>query len=303
MRSLVECVPNFSEGRHSRTIAEIAASISSVATAEVLDIHADADHDRCVVTFVAQSSNVGEAAFRGAETAARNIDLNKHRGQHPRIGAVDVIPFVPIEGVTTEDCVTIARCLGSRLGDELQIPVYLYGAAAPVSTTRTLADIRRGQFEELLRTIAADETRIPDFGPRQVHPTAGATAIGVRPFLIAFNIILDSDDVETARKISKKIRESSGGLCGVQATGFLVRGYAQVSTNITDLSKVTLGEVFNTVRHEGSNMGIRVLKSEIVGLAPRDALANVDTVDLGLPGQITDYVLEERLGPLVGNAN
>lgn len=303
MRSLVECVPNFSEGRDSRTIDKIAASISSVATAEVLDIHADADHDRCVVTFVAQSSNVGEAAFRGAETAARNIDLNKHRGQHPRIGAVDVIPFVPIEGVTTEDCVAIARCLGSRLGDELQIPVYLYGAAAPVSTTRTLADIRRGQFEELVRTIAADETKVPDFGPHQVHPTAGATAIGVRPFLIAFNIMLDSDDVETARKISKKIRESSGGLCGVQAKGFLVRGYAQVSTNITDLSKVTLHEVFNAVKREGSNVGVKVLESEIVGLAPRDALANVDTVDLGLPGQITDYMLEERLGPMVGNAN
>ena len=230
----VECVPNFSEGRRKEVVDKIVFSIRSVPGIKILDVEMDPDHNRSVVTFTGNKETVQEGAFRGARAARELIDLNLHKGQHPRMGALDVLPFVPISGVTLQDCVEIAEKVGSRIAKELKIPVYLYEAAARKPERKNLENVRRGEFEGLREAILKEESRFPDFGLRALHPTAGATAVGARMPLIAFNVNLSTKDISVAKKIAKKIRASSGGLPCVKALGFVLenKGMVQVSTNL-----------------------------------------------------------------------
>jgi len=294
MQRIVECVPNFSEGRRQAVIDQIVASISEVAGVRVLDVESDADHNRTVVAFVGEPEAVEEAAFRGIRRAAELIDMEQHRGAHPRMGATDVVPFVPIRGVTMKDCVEIARRLGARVGSELGIPVYLYEAAATRPQRVNLADVRRGEYEGIRQEIATNPQRAPDFGPRRMG-RAGATAIGARPPLIAFNVYLASDDVRIARAIAKAVRHSSGGLRYVKALGLLVGGRAQVSMNLTNYRKTPLARVVEMVRAEAARYGVSIAESEIVGLVPQEALLDAAVHYLQLHRFSADQVLENRL--------
>ncbi|MGD0497482.1 MAG: glutamate formimidoyltransferase [Bryobacteraceae bacterium] len=273
-RQLVECVPNFSEGRDAAKIDAIVESIASVPEVVVLDRESDADHNRSVVTFIGPPEKAAEAAFRSVEKAASLIDLTKHRGAHPRIGAADVVPFVPIEGVTLEDCVRIAERVGGEIWNKLGIPVYFYEAAAKRPERVNLENIRRGQFEALLAEMGTVPERQPDVGGPQCHPTAGATVVGARKFLIAYNINLGTPDIAVARRIARKIRFSSGGFRYVKAMGIMLasRNLAQVSINLTDFEQTPMHLVFETVRQEAERRGVAVVGSEIVGLIPRKAL-------------------------------
>jgi glutamate formiminotransferase len=294
MQQIVECVPNFSEGRRQAVIDQIVASISEVTGVRVLDVESDADHNRTVVTFIGEPGPVEEAAFRGIRRAAELIDMGQHRGAHPRMGATDVVPFVPVRGVTMDDCVQIARRLGARVGGELGIPVYLYEAAATSPHRVNLADVRRGEYEGIRQEIATNPQRAPDFGPRQMG-RAGATAIGARPPLIAFNVYLTSDDVRIARAIAKTVRHSSGGLRYVKALGLLVEGRAQVSMNLTDYRKTPIARVVEMIRAEAACYGVGIAESEIVGLVPQEALLDAAVHYLQLHRFSADQVLENRL--------
>lgn len=294
MQPLVECVPNFSEGRRQEVIEAIVAAIAAVPGTRVLDVQSDADHNRSVVTFVGGPEAVLEGAFQGARRAAELIDMNQHRGAHPRMGATDVIPFVPIRGVTMADCVALARRLGQRLGEELGIPVYLYEEAATRPERQNLADVRRGEYEGIRELIGSDPAHAPDFGPA-VMGTAGATAVGARPFLIAFNVYLTTGDVEVAKKIAKTVRHSSGGLRFVKALGLLVEGKAQVSMNLTDYRRTPIHVVVEMIRREAARYGVMVERSELVGMIPQEALLDAATWYLQLDGFTPDQVLENRL--------
>jgi len=242
--ALVECVPNFSDGRNQAVLDALREAIARVAGVRLLDIQADASHHRSVFTFVAPPDAAVEAAFRAMQVATARIDLTTHRGEHPRMGATDVVPFVPVRGVTMDDCVQLARQLAERVGRELAIPVFLYARAATRPERERLPDIRKGEFEGLRERIGTDPAGDPDFGPKRIHPTAGATAIGARPFLVAYNIYLEATDVGLAKAIAKRIRTSSGGLPAVQASGFLVDGQAQVSMNLLDIDVTSPAAVF-----------------------------------------------------------
>ena len=294
MQQIVECVPNFSEGRRQEVIDAIVATIAAVDGAQVLDVQTDADHNRTVVTFVGAPDAVVEGAFQGARRAAELIDLNQHRGGHPRMGATDVIPFIPVRGVTMDDCVALARRLGQRIGDELDIPVYLYAKAAARPERESLPAVRKGEFEGIRELIGDDPAHEPDFGPRRMGP-AGATAVGARPFLIAFNLYLNTTDVEIAKKIAKTVRFSSGGLRYVQAMGLLVDGQAQVSMNLTDFRQTSLHTVVEMVRREAARYGVLVVRSELVGMLPQQALLDAACWYLQLDGFKPDQVLENRL--------
>jgi len=297
MPVVVECVPNFSEGRRKDVVDKIVFSIRSVPGIKVLDVEMDADHNRSVVTFVGGKDNVQEAAFRGARAARELIDLTKHQGQHPRIGALDVCPFVPILGVSMEDCVEIANRVGARIARELKIPVYLYEAAAKRPERKNLENIRKGQFEGLKEAILTDETRYPDYGPRMLHPTAGATAVGARMPLIAFNLNLKTADVAVAKEIAKKIRTSGGGLPNVKALGFMLehRGMAQVSMNLTDYTVTPLHEVIEAVEKEAAARGVDIAEGELIGLIPLDAVCDVAARFLKLKTLTGSQVLERRI--------
>ncbi len=283
---LVECVPNFSEGRDQRTLDALRAAILAVPGVKLLDVQADAAHHRSVFTFVAPPAAAAEAAFRATRVATERIDLTKHTGEHPRMGATDVVPFVPVAGITMDECVALARQLGERVGKELKIPVFLYAKAATRAERERLPDIRKGEFEGL-----RDRVLEPDFGPNRVHPTAGATAIGARPFLVAYNIYLDTSDVSIAKEIAKKIRTSSGGLPAVQASGFEVEGLAQVSMNLLDIDETSPAKVFEAVKVEAATRGVKIKKSEIVGLVPERAIVGAGLL---LP-DAADHVLEAKI--------
>lgn len=299
MREIVECVPNFSEGRRKDVIDQIAEAIAAVPDAQVLDVQSDADHNRSVVTFVGTPKAVEEAAFRGIEKAAELIDMNLHRGEHPRMGAADVVPFVPIKNVTMEDCVAIARRVGERVGRELDIPVYLYEEAATRPERRNLADVRRGEYEGIKAEIAINPEREPDFGPRQVGK-AGATAIGARPPLIAFNVYLGTDDVEIAQAIARAVRHSSGGLRYVKALGLLVKGRAQVSMNLTDYRHTPVHRVVELIRREAQRYGVAVVESELIGLIPNEALVQAAEYYLQLgSGFSSSQILENRVAEVI----
>lgn len=296
---MIECVPNFSEGRRQEVIDAIAAAITSVPGAPVIDIHADADHHRSVITFAGSPEAVAEAAFRAVRQAAELIDMTRHRGEHPRIGATDVLPFVPLHGATLDQCVTLARAVGQRIGDELTIPVYLYGAAALRPDRLELPALRRGEYEGLHDTIATDPGRAPDFGPARLG-SAGAVAVGARAALIAYNLYLSTDDVTIAKRIARSIRASSGGLRGVRALGMLVQGRAQVSMNLTDYRTTPAHRVVEMVEREAARYGVQVTTGELVGLVPADALFGAGCATLRLHDFSDDQVLERRLEQALG---
>jgi len=293
-KQIVECVPNFSEGRRQKAIDAIAAVIGRVSGVKVLDVKPDADHNRTVVTFIGQPQAVEEAAFQGVAEAAELIDMDVHQGEHPRVGAADVVPFVPIQGVSLDDCVAMAARLGARVGSELEIPVYLYEAAATNPARRNLADVRRGEYEGLKHEIAFNPAREPDFGPKRMGK-AGATIIGARPPLIAFNVTLAATDVSVAKKIARAVRHSSGGLRYVKALGLSVEGQAQVSLNLTDYRRTPIHRVMEMIRREAARYGVGVASSEIIGLVPQRALLDAALYYLQLDGFAPDQVLESRL--------
>lgn len=299
--ALVECVANFSEGRRQDVIDAIVQAVGGVAGTAVLDVHTDADHNRSVVTFAGEPESVLESAYAGIATAARLIDLDEHQGQHPRIGAADVVPFVPLSGITLEECAALARQLGERVGRELNIPVYLYEAAATRADRVNLADVRRGEYEGLRDAILNDPDRAPDYGPSRLGK-AGATAIGARLPLIAYNVYLNTSDVEIARKIAASIRYSGGGLAHVKALGLLVNGRAQVSMNLTDYTRTPVARVMEMIRSEAARYGVAVVSSELVGLIPQAALIEAARWYLQLDDFSADQILEERLRARLGNS-
>lgn len=293
-QALVECVPNFSEGRRTDVVESIEAAIRSIDGVTVLDRHMDADHNRSVITFCGAPQAVVEAAYAAIARAAQLINLDEHRGEHPRIGATDVVPFVPLSGTSLEECAALARALGERVGRELGIPVYLYEAAATRPDRVNLENLRRGEYEGLKQAIARDPDRQPDFGPSRLGP-AGATVIGARKFLIAYNLYLTTDDVEIARRIARAIRHSSGGLRYLKALGMLVEGRAQVSMNLTDYTQTPLARVVELVRREAARYGVAIHHSELVGLIPEAALIEAAQWYLQLDQFQPDQVLEIRL--------
>jgi glutamate formiminotransferase len=297
VRNIVECIPNFSEGRRSDVIDQIVDAIKSTSGAVLLDRESDPDHNRSVITFVASPEVVVDAAIAGAKKAAELIDLNKHTGEHPRMGATDVIPFVPISGVTMEDCVALARACGERMWSELGIPVYLYEKAATRPERENLANVRKGQFEGIREEIATNDARVPDFGERRVHPTAGVTAVGARPPLIAYNVNLATADIEIANKIARAVRHQSGGLRYVKALGFALkdRGIVQVSMNMVNFEGTPLFRAFEMIKREAERHGVAVVGSEIVGLVPQRALNAVADFYLQLENFSESQILEQRL--------
>ena len=293
---LIECVPNFSEGRDFARIEAIEAAISGVAGAMVLHRTSDADHNRTVITFAGTPDAVVEAAVRAAAKAAELIDLNQHRGVHPRLGALDVLPFVPLEVATLADCIAVAREAGTRIWNELGIPVYFYQAAATRPDRIQLEDVRRGQFEGVREAVLLDETRQPDLGGPALHPSAGAVIVGARKLLIAFNINLKSADLDLAKSIARRVRASSGGFPAVKALGLPLesRDMVQVSMNLTDFEKTPLHVVYSEVCRLAAAHGVEIAGCELIGLIPRAALeaAPADLLELSLDSQL---VLESRI--------
>jgi glutamate formiminotransferase len=297
MAEVVECVPNFSEGRRKEVVDAIAKSIASVPGVRLLDTEMDSNHNRCVITFIGDRSAVAEAAFQGAKSAVAMIDMNNHRGEHPRVGALDVLPFVPISGVTMDECVAIARSVGKRIAEELRVPVYLYEAAATRPDRRSLPDVRRGEYEGLKVAIETDPDRKPDFGPSKLHPTAGACIVGARPVLIAWNVNLGTKDIGVAKRIAKAIRESDGGLPGVRAKGFelMDRGLVQVSMNMIDYHRTSLVQAFEAIRDLATKEHVDIVESEIIGLVPLDAVLAGATQYFKLARFHREQILETRL--------
>ncbi|MEP6732635.1 MAG: glutamate formimidoyltransferase, partial [bacterium] len=293
---LIECVPNFSEGRRPEVVTAIRDAIANVAGAHVLDASSDASHNRSVITFVAPIDIVVDAAFAGIRVAHELIDLRTHTGEHPRMGATDVVPFIPLEGATMEDCIALARTLGERVGRELSIPVFLYERAATRPDRENLADVRRGEFEGIREDIGTTPQRTPDFGPSAVHTSAGAVAIGARPFLVAYNVYLGpASNMPVAKEVAKAIRGSSGGLRFVKAMGFEVDGQAQVSMNLVDTEKTPLHRVFDVVKMEAEAHGVSPTWSEIVGLVPERALFEAAARHLQVRDFTPELVLERKV--------
>ncbi|RPI33901.1 MAG: glutamate formimidoyltransferase [Chloroflexota bacterium] len=292
--AIVECIANYSEARRPEVVEEIARAITSAAGVSILDRHSDQDHNRTVITFVGSPPGVEEAAFRSIARAAELIDLDQHTGEHPRIGATDVVPFVPISGINMAECVEMARRLGRRVGEELKIPVYLYEEAATRPERQNLEKIRRGQYEALKAEMGVNPDRLPDFGPEHVGP-AGATVIGARQPLIAYNVYLTSDDVSIAKKIAKAIRFSTGGLRYVKALGLLVEGRAQVSMNLTNFRETPVARVVELIRREAGRYGVGIHHSELVGLIPEEALVDAAIWHLQLDQFEPEQILERRL--------
>lgn len=291
-------MPNFSEGRDKSKVDAIVEAMK-LPGVTLLDCEMDADHNRCVITLVGERDAIQEAAIRGVGKAAELIDLTKHQGAHPRMGAADVVPFIPIDGVTIEDCVAIARHVGIEIARRFQIPVYLYEAAATSPERQNLENIRRGQFEGIRDEIATNPSRKPDFGEPHVHPTAGATVVGARKFLIAYNVFLNTSDVDVAKKIAKAVRFSTGGLRFVKGAGFLVRGMAQVSMNLTDFEQTPIHRVFEFVKREAARYGAAPVSSEIVGLIPKAALEQAAEWFLQVENFDSSLILENRLAAVM----
>jgi glutamate formiminotransferase len=304
MERLMECVANVSEGRDGAKVERITASVSEESGCWLLDTQSDEDHNRTVVTFAGAPGALVRAAVSLAGRCAKLIDLNEHRGVHPRIGALDVLPFVPLSGMGMAECVACAELAGREIWEHHGIPAYLYGEAARRVSRRSLADVRRGQFEKLRDLAGADPTRLPDIGGPGLHPKAGAVAVGARKAMIAYNIQLETADVEIAGGIAKQVRESSGGLSNVMAMGVFLRsrGLAQVSMNLTDFETTPPHVVFEAVRHEAEALGVSVKGSEIIGLIPRRALDLAGERDLMWENLTPSSVLENRLADLIGQA-
>jgi glutamate formiminotransferase/formiminotetrahydrofolate cyclodeaminase len=296
-RQLVECVPNFSEGRDASKIDAIVGAILAVPEVVLLDRESDADHNRCVITFVGPPDAVAEAAFRSVEKAVSLIDLTKHQGAHPRLGAADVVPFIPIEGVTLEDCLKLAERTAHEIWNKLRVPVYFYEAAAKQPDRVNLENIRRGQFEALVKEMGTVPARKPDVGDAVIHPTAGAVVVGVRKYLIAYNVNLGTPDLNIAKKIAKTIRFSTGGFRYVKSMGVMLeaRNQAQVSINLTDFEQTSMHLVYETVRREAERYGVPVVGSEIVGLIPKKTLEMSAEYFLRFENFKPELVLENRM--------
>ncbi len=301
MNKLVECVPNFSEGRDKAKVEEIVAAARSAGRVTVLDVEMDPDHNRSVLSFIAPPEDAVEAAFRASKKAAELIDLTRHKGEHPRMGATDVVPFIPVAGTTMDDCVGLAGRLAERLAAELSIPTYLYDRAARVPARKDLANVRKGQFEALRTEIETNPDRRPDFGPARIHPTAGATAVGAREQIINFNVNLRTRDMAVGKDIARKIRTSSGGMPSLRAKEIDLqdKGQVQVSTVLTDYRTTSLATVFDAIRREAEMAGVEVDSTEIVGLVPRPALLGFILESLKLKGfDPKVQILEDRLAGL-----
>jgi glutamate formiminotransferase len=300
MRQLVECVPNVSEGRDSAVIDQLVSAVRNVPAVALLDLHSDASHNRSVLTFVGTPDAVREAAVRLAGEAARLIDMNIQRGAHPRIGATDVIPFVPVSGVTMYDCVQIAHQTGQEIFRRFSVPIYFYEEAALRPECRALENIRRGQYELLREAVKTDILRRPDIGGPFLHPTAGATVVGARKFLIAFNVNLNSLDVTLAQAIARRIRASGGGVPSLKAIGVLLNpgtaeARAQVAMNLIDFDQTSIPTAYGAVEREAQQLGISLHSSELVGLAPEAAFAGCTVEQVGLPPAASDQIFERRL--------
>ncbi len=295
MAQIVECVPNFSEGRRGEVIDALADAVRSIPGVRLLDVQADASHNRCVLSFVGDLSGVLAAALAASRRAVELIDMNAHSGEHPRIGAVDVIPLVPIAGVSMEECVSATRTLGADLWRELRIPVFFYAEAATRAERRRLPDIRKGEYEGLAVKLA-EPAWAPDVGDPRPHPTAGATVVGARRPLIAYNINLHTEDVAIAKRIAKVVRESSGGLPAVQAMGVRsAAGQAQVSMNLLDHTTTPVHRAYELVQAEAARYGVEILESEVVGLVPLDAVADAARHALRLRHFDRNQILETKL--------
>ncbi|MGB9694578.1 MAG: glutamate formimidoyltransferase [Caldisericaceae bacterium] len=295
MKELIECVPNISEGRNAEVIEEVIENLRKTGV-KLLDYSSDPDHNRTVITFAGDKTSVKEGALQVARDAVRLIDLRNHSGTHPRMGAVDVIPFIPINGVSIKDCIELSKEVGKLVAEELSLPVYLYAESASCESRRLLPEIRKGEFEGFREKIH-DPSWAPDFGPKEIHPSAGVTAVGAREFLIAFNINLSTKDIEVARKIARSIRESSGGLKYIQAKEMALedKGCVQVSMNILNYKKAPIYRVFEIVKMEASRFGVGVIESEIVGLMPMKAALESFAFYIQLP-QLTDkQIIETKI--------
>ena len=290
-QQIVECIPNFSEGRRIEVVDAIFDAIQQVEGTKILDRTSDADHNRSVITFIGNPTAIVEGAFQAIAKASELIDMNTHEGVHPCIGATDVVPFVPIQGVTMQDCIRLAHQLGNKVATDLGIPVYLYEEAATQPERKNLAYIRRGGYAHLKHVIATEFSRKPDYGGAKL-PKAGATVIGARKPLIAWNVYLTTEDVMIAKKIAKKIRYSSGGLPHVKALGLFVNGKAQVSMNLTDYTKTGIPQVFEMIQEEASHYNVDVLESEFIGLIPQEALLELAQWAIRLPKLSKRQVLE-----------
>ena len=297
MAEIVWCVPNFSEGRRKDVIDQITDEVSAVEGVKLLGTDPDPDHNRVVVSFTGTRKGVAEAAFRTVARARELIDLNEHKGEHPRMGATDVVPLVPVQGVTMKDCVEVAKEVGERIGNELDIPVYLYEKAATRPERENLAIVRKGQFEGMRELIGKDPDRAPDYGPDHIHPTAGAVAVGARMPLIAYNVNLGTDDVKIAKSIAKTVRHISGGYRHVKAMGFEIkeRGIVQVSMNLVNYKQSPIFRVQETIRREAARYGVPVVGAEVVGLVPMEALVETARWYLQLEDFQDEQVLENRI--------
>ncbi len=297
MKKIVECVPNFSEGRRKEIIEEIIDQVRKRKDVKLLDYSSDPDHNRTDVTFIGEPQSVKEAALDLAIKCVELIDMNKHRGEHPRMGAIDVVPFIPVYNVTMEECVKLAHEFAKEFSEKTGVPCFMYEEAATRPDRKNLADVRRGEFEGLKEAIGKDPDKVPDYGPNKIHPTAGATAVGARFFLVAFNVNLGTSDIEIAKKIARAVRHSSGGYRYVKAMGFEIkeRGIVQVSMNLTNYQKTPIFRVFETIKNEAERYGVPVIGSEIVGLVPLEALIMVADHYLRLENFSIDQVLEKRL--------
>ena len=293
-KPLVECIPNYSEARRPEVVAQIIQALTAVDGIQILDKHSDTDHNRTVVTFIGAPDAVEEAAFQSIAKASLLINLDEHTGEHPRIGATDVVPFVPISDVSMAECVEMARRLARRVGETLNIPVYLYEEAAIKPERQNLENIRKGQYEGLKADVLVNPERKPDFGPAMLG-TAGATVIGARHPLIAFNVYLTTDDVSIAQKIAKSMRNSSGGFRFVKAMGVLVEGRAQVSMNMTNYRQTPLARVVETIRREAQRYGVHIHHTELVGLTPSEALIDVAVWYMQLDAFKPEQILESRM--------
>jgi glutamate formiminotransferase / formiminotetrahydrofolate cyclodeaminase len=293
---LIECVPNFSEGRRPEVVGAIRDAIAAVEGVTILDASSDESHNRSVITFVVPAEHAVQAAFEGIRAAAERIDLRQHTGEHPRIGAADVVPFVPLEDATMDDCIALAKALGERVGKELEIPVYLYERAAARPTRKNLADVRRGQFEGLRDELGTNPEREPDFGPNAIHQSAGAVAIGARPFLVAYNVYLgNAANLPLAKSIAKQVRESSGGFKAVKGLGLEVDAQAQVSMNLVDTDETALHTVFDFIALKAKEEGVDVTWSEIIGLVPERVLFDAAKDHLKLRAFTPDQILERQV--------
>ena len=297
MNRIVECVPNFSEGRRPDVVELIISEIKAVPAVKLLDYEMDADHNRAVVTFIGEPEAVVEAAYAAIAKAAELIDMEQHEGGHPRIGATDVVPFIPIRNISTEECVKLADELAQKVGQELEIPVYLYEDAACCEERRNLATIRKGQYEGLKKVIGEDPARKPDYGPARMHPRAGAVVIGVRMPLIAYNVNLNTGDLDLAKSIARSIRFKDGGFKNVKAMGLELadRGIVQVSMNLTNYIETPIHIVYDRIKELAAEAGVDIIESEIIGLIPNDALLDVAQHYLKVVDYNPKQVLENRL--------